>query len=288
MTTAIPGLEVDDVLKLEQDLKGKYSVYWQPATSVEHFFGNVEKHPWNDLRVIKALRLATDRYEILKAFGSGYYLLGAPFPPGFWYGSTPEELAKLPGYSRPKTSDIEAARTLLKEAGYDPPSKLGKRTLTAPNGLYWPDLAQLWVAQMRKNLGLEIEIKLVDGPTAVNSWVSGDFDLGGWGYAYNIDDPDDYVTAVYGPGSRNYTRWQNTAFLTLLDQQRSELDVDKRKQILRKMEEFLLTGEEPYVPLFWARRGYLISDKVRTEAGLFMPASTAQVMLKWEHVWLEK
>ena len=30
LTTAITGLEVDDVLKLEKDLKGKYSVYWQP------------------------------------------------------------------------------------------------------------------------------------------------------------------------------------------------------------------------------------------------------------------
>ncbi len=288
LTTAITGLEVDDVLKLEKELKGKYSVYWQPPSNVEHFFGNVEREPWKDLRLIKALRLATDRYELQKAFGSGHYLLGAPFPPGSWWGSTPEDLAQLPGYSRPKSTDIEAAKALLKEAGYDPPSKLGKRVLTAPNVLYWPDVAQLWVAQMRKNLGLEIEIKLVDAPTAVNTWVSGDFDLGSWGYAYNIDDPDDYATAIYGPGSRNFTRWQNPAFLTWLDQQRSELDPDKRRQILRQMEEFLLTVEEPYVPLFWARRSYLISDKVRTEAGPFVPAATAQVMLKWDHVWLEK
>ena len=54
------------------------------------------------------------------------------------------------------------------------------------------------------------------------------------------------------------------------------------------MEDFLLTQEEPYVPLFWARRSYVVSDKVRTEAGRFAPATTAQVMLKWEHVWLEK
>jgi ABC-type transport system substrate-binding protein len=288
MSTAITGLEVDDVLKLEKDLKGRYSVYWQPPSNVEHFFANVEREPWKDLRLIKALRLATDRYELQKAFGSGHYLLGAPFPPGSWWGSVPEELAQFPGYSRPKSKDIEAAKALLGEAGYDPPSKLGKRVLTAPNVLYWPDVAQLWVAQMRKNLGLEIEIKLVDAPTAVNTWVSGDFDLGSWGYAYNIDDPDDYVTAIYGPGSRNFTRWQNPAFLTWLEQQRSELDPDKRKQILRQMEEFLLTVEEPYVPLFWARRSYLISDKVRTEAGPFVPATTAQVMLKWEHVWLEK
>jgi len=288
MTTAVSGLEVDDVLKLEKELKGKYTLYWQPANNVEHFFPNVEREPWKDLRLIKALRLATDRYEIQKAFGSGYYELGAPFPVGSWYGSTAEELAKYPGYSRPKKADIDMAKALLKEAGYDPPSKLGKRTLTVPIVLYWPDVAQLWAAQMRRNLGLEIEIKLVDVPTAVNTWVSGDFDLGSWGYGYNITDPDDYVTAIYGPGSRNYTRWKHPDFLSMLDAQRSELDPEKRKQILRKMDEFLLAVEEPYVPLFWAKRNYIVSDKVRTEAGPFVPADTIQVMLKQEHWWLEK
>jgi peptide/nickel transport system substrate-binding protein len=77
LTTAITGLEVDDVLKLEKDLKGKYSLYWQPPS-------NVEREPWKDLRIIKALRLATDRYELQKVFGSGHYLLGAPFPPDTW------------------------------------------------------------------------------------------------------------------------------------------------------------------------------------------------------------
>ena len=120
-----------------------------------------------------------------------------------------------------------------------------------------------------KELGLEIEIKLVDAPTAVNTWVSGDYDLGSWGYAYNIDDPDDYVTAIYGPGSRNFTRWQNPAFLKLLDQQRSELDRDKRQQTLRQMEKFLLTPEEPYVPLFWARRSYRGERQSAHRSGAF-------------------
>jgi peptide/nickel transport system substrate-binding protein len=288
MTTAVSGLQVDDVLKLEKDLKGKYSLYWQPANNVEHFFGNTEKAPWKDLRIIKALRRATDPHEIQKAFGSGYYAIAAPFPPDSWYGSSTAQLKERPGYRLPKDQDIAEARALLKEAGYDPPSKLGKRVLTVPTVLYWPDLAQLWVAQMKRNLGIEIEIKLVDPPTAVNTWVSGDYDLGSWGYGYNIPDPDDYVNAIYGPESRNYTRWKNPKFLGLLQQQLSELDKDKRLQVLHQMEEMLLTEDNPYVELFWARRVYVVSDKLKTRAGAFVPAETIQVVLKWEHVWLEK
>lgn len=54
-----------------------------------HFFANVEKEPWTDLRLIKALRLATDQEEIQKAFGEGKFLQGAPFPVASWYGSPP-------------------------------------------------------------------------------------------------------------------------------------------------------------------------------------------------------
>jgi peptide/nickel transport system substrate-binding protein len=288
MTTGATALGVDDVLTLEKDLQGQYTLYWQQVTAGQHIFANVEREPWKDLRLIKALRLATDQQEIQRAFGGGKYLLGAPFPPNSWYGSTTEELLQRPGYRRPKTKDIEAAKALLKEAGYDPPSKLGRRVLTTTPAIFHADQAQLWAAQMRRNLGLDIEIKVVDIPTGVNTFVAGDFDLGIWGYAYNIADPDDWVNAVYGPGARNYTRWKHPTFLTMLDQQSRELDREKRRQILRKMEEFLLTVEDPYITGPWVPWFYFMSDKVRTEAGPFVVPETIQTVLKWEHVWLER
>ena len=219
MTTGVTALGVDDLLKLEKELKGKYSLYWQPTvTDVWHVFGNVEKEPWNDLRIIKALRLATDQEELQKGIGAGYWNIGAPFPIGSWYGSTREELLKLPGYRTPKAQDIADAKALLKAAGYDPPAKLGKRILNVGTASVAPDTAQLWAAQMRRNLGLEIELRVRDIPTAIHAFTSGDYDMGMWGYTYNIDDPDDW-SIIYGPGSRNYTRWKHPKFLEMLDQQ---------------------------------------------------------------------
>jgi peptide/nickel transport system substrate-binding protein len=288
LTTAATSMGVDDALKLEKDLKGKYSVYWQPVVGEPYVFVNVEREPWKDLRLIKALQLATDYHEFQKAFGEGKYALGAPFPTESWYGSTTEDLLKRPGYSRPKAPDIAAARALLKEAGYDPPAKLGKRTLLSVAAWILPDLTQLWAAQMRRNLGLDLEVRIVDAPTGMNNYMAGDFDVGLLGYGFNIADPDDWVNAVYGPGARNYARWKHPEFLTLLDQQSRELDQAKRRQILRKMEDFLFTVEDPYIPLLWVPSYYLVSDKVRTEAGPFIPAPTVQIVLKQEHWWLEK
>jgi len=289
LTTAAAFQGADDVLKLGKELEGKYTLYWQPTvTDGWHVFGNVEREPWKDLRIIKALRLATDQQEQQKAFGVGKYLIGAPFPVESWYGSTTEELLQRPGYRIPKDQDIVEAKALLQAAGYDPPAKLGKRVLNTGTVSFLPDAAQLWAAQMRRNLGVDIEVKLVDAPTAIHAHTAGDYDLGIFGYAYNIDDPDDYVNAVYGPGARNYTRWKNPEFLTMLDQQSREFDRDKRRQILRKMEEFLLTVEDPYIPINWKPWPYLVSNKVRTEVGPFVVPNSIQNILKNEHLWVEK
>jgi peptide/nickel transport system substrate-binding protein len=288
LTTGVTALGVDDLLRLEAELKGKYSLYWQPSvTDVWHVFANVEREPWKDLRLIKALRLATDQYELQQGIGAGYWNIGAPFPLGSWYGSTKEDLLPLPGYRIPKDQDIADAKALLKAAGYDPPAKLGKRVLNVATVSVAPDTAQLWVSQMRRNLGLEIEIRLRDAPSVINAHVSGNYDLGLWGYAYNIDDPDDFVNAVYGPGARNYTRWKHPKFLEMLAQQSKEVDRGKRRQILRQMETLLLTEEDPYIQILWKSWTYLVSDKVRTEAGSFVTPPSLQTIHKNEHLRLE-
>jgi peptide/nickel transport system substrate-binding protein len=288
MTTGITALGVDDLLKLEKDLKGKYSLHWQPnVTDLWYVFGNVEKAPWNDLRLIKALRLATDQEELQKGLGAGYWNIGAPFPIGSWYGSTREELLTRPGYRRPKGQDIAEAKALLKAAGYDPPAKLGKRVLDTLTVSVLPDTAQLWAAQMRRNLGLEIELRVRDAATVNHAFTTGDYDIGLGGYAYNIDDPDDWA-AIYGPGSRNYTRWKHPKFLEMLEQQSREVDREKRRTMLRQMEEFLLTEENPYIQMLWKPWTYLVSDQVKTEAGPFVTPPSLQTVLKFEHLWLEK
>src|SRR5215471_1879518 len=201
MTTAVTSLGVDDALQLEKALQGQYTLYWQSKVHAgQHIFFNVEREPWKDLRLIKALRLATDLPEFQRAFGQGKFALGAPFPPDSWYGSTTEDLLKRPGYRSPKAPDIAAAKALLKEAGYDPPARLGKRVLTVATAWIYSDLAQLWAAQMRRNLGLDIELKVVDTPTGVKTFMAGDFDIAVFGYGFNIDDPDDWGNAIYGPG----------------------------------------------------------------------------------------
>jgi peptide/nickel transport system substrate-binding protein len=287
------ALTVEDALKLEEELVGKVSLYFQPSNTNLYMMANVENEPWDDLRIINALRLATDQVELQQGIGSGKYAVGAPFPVGSWYGSTVDELAQRPGYGglpgspRTKADDIADAVALLKEAGYDPPSELGKIEVLGTQAIWFVDMAQLWAQQMRRNLGLDMEVKVVDFQTGINAVIAGEFEMAVWGNAFNVNDPDDHVVAVYGPGDRNYTRWKNPDFLDLLDRQSKEQDPDARLKILRDMEEMLF-NEDPYIQLEWFPGFYLVRDTIKTAAGAFVPAETQQTALKQEHLWLEQ
>ena len=298
-TTPVVPISVEAIVALEEELRASHKIFWQPMNTGLQMGFNVENEPWDDLRVIRGLRLATDQQEIWQAFGLGRYSYGSPFPPNSWYGHTTEELGRFPGFggipgsTRTKEQDIQEAIALLAEAGFDPPSTLEDhpnccKLLTGPFQ-WFPDLVQLWAAQMDRNLGLEIEIVSVDGPTAINAGAAGDYQILMTGYGFNIADPDDYVVNVYGPTSRNWTRWRDDSFLELLDQQSRELDVEKRKEILREMELMLLEpGGSPYVELQWFPSWYFVHNKVRTEAGEFVPAQSIQTVHKQEHLWFEE
>src|SRR5439155_23389314 len=134
------------------------------VTDLWYVFGNVEKAPWNDPRILKALRLATDQEELQKGLGAGHWNIGAPFPIGSWYGSTREELLTQPGYRKPKDQDIADAKPLLKAAGYDPPAKLGKHILDTGPVSTTTDAGQLLAAQKGRNFALELEFALRDTP----------------------------------------------------------------------------------------------------------------------------
>jgi peptide/nickel transport system substrate-binding protein len=288
-------LSVEDALALEEALRGEYSVHWTAGNNAVWVNVNTENEPWDDLRVIQAFRLATDQTELQKGIGGGRYLVGAPFPTNSWYGHTEEELAQLPGYggmpgsTRTKQDDIDDAIALLKEAGYDPPSTLGTRAVqTSPVG-WFADLVQLWAQQMRRNLGVDMEVKLIDINTMINTMISGEFDMALWGYGVSISDPDDYVQAIYGDGPKNYTNYVDPELQELFNQQSVELDPVKRQQILRQMETMLLEGQrDANIPLEWATNFNVVSDRIRTEAGAYVPPQSIQTILKWEHMWFEE
>lgn len=148
-------LTIDQVKQLNDE----FSVYEGTMNLVQALYLNNNVKPFDDVRVRQALSYATDVDEILDitAEGKGTKIGSSMFPAfGKYYDESLSELYP---------TDIEKAKELLEEAGYENGFNM---TITVPSN-YQPhiDVAQV-LAEQYKKIGVNAEIQLVEW----NSWLS--------------------------------------------------------------------------------------------------------------------
>ncbi|HYY16830.1 MAG TPA: ABC transporter substrate-binding protein, partial [Gammaproteobacteria bacterium] len=114
---SLPPTEVE-ALKAQL---GDQVVVGQPSPVVHWGVAiNVNKKPFDDERVRKALTLAIDRSEMAETIGplSGLDTVSGLEPPWTPWALSPEELQELPGFRKDREANLREAKGLLAEAGY--------------------------------------------------------------------------------------------------------------------------------------------------------------------------
>lgn len=143
--------------------------------------------PWNDIRVRKAANLAIDR-EGLKQLLGGLMIPAQGFlPPGHqWFGH--------PTFK--PTYDPAEAKKLLAEAGYGPNKPLVTKVLisSSGSGQMLPQPMNELIQQNLADVGIKLEIEVVDWNTLINIWRAGAKDPSAHGaqainFSYFIQDP---------------------------------------------------------------------------------------------------
>jgi len=125
----------------------------------------MDRKPFNDVRVRRALNMAIDKAALLKAFDGGHgELLNAFYPP--YNKSVHTPLDKLP----PTAKDLfiynpDKAKKLLVEAGY-PNGFSFKCTLAGEEA--WRTDYMAMIAAMLAKVGVTMEIELTDYPTGMS------------------------------------------------------------------------------------------------------------------------
>ena len=181
-------LTIDQVKQLNDE----FSVYEGTMNLVQALYLNNNVKPFDDVRVRQALSYATDVDEILDitAEGKGTKIGSSMFPAfGKYYDESLSELYP---------TDIEKAKELLKEAGYENGFNM---TITVPSN-YQPhiDVAQV-LAEQYKKIGVNAEIQLVEW----NSWLSDVYT--GRNFESTVIDVD----ASYLAASALLSRFESTA-----------------------------------------------------------------------------
>ncbi|TLS38641.1 glutathione ABC transporter substrate-binding protein [Pseudalkalibacillus caeni] len=215
---------VTDVQRIEGSSSMKLNR--SEGLGIDYVGFNVQKKPFDDVRVRQAINLATDTDVILEGV---YNNVGtkatAPMGPGVW-GHNPN----LEGYGY----DVNKAKELLAEAGY----KDGfKTTIWTNDNKARVDLAEVLQSQL-KGVGIEAEVKVLEWGAYLEATANGEHDMFilGWSNMTGDADYNQYFLfhseAIGNPGNRTF--YSNPEVDKLIDAGRRESDPEKRKEIYAK------------------------------------------------------
>ena len=202
--------------------------------------------PFDDVRVRKAIHLATERQQIVDVIGSGEWKMQGPIGGAIAYWALPEdELLASPGYrqgSAEREEDIKKARQLFDAAG----SPELPQVWFADIPSYIPNFIGTWKQFMNKNLGIEVNKlrTLSQAYSRIAEALADDScDLASmyWGFDNGWIDLDDWVYPYFhSTGSKNSFRLNDPDLDKLLDAQRREFDIEKRRQLGYQIQRYIL------------------------------------------------
>ena len=235
----------------------------------------LERNPFKDLRVRKAVSKAINRQAIVERVMEGMALPAGQFVPEGFFGYEPA--------LKPEPFDPDGARKLLADAGY--PQGFGV-ALHGPNNRYVNDdqVVQA-VAQMMARVGIQARVETmpmaVYFPRANKSEFS--FALLGWGVSTGeASYPLRALVATYnaekGLGTFNWGRYSNGQLDKLVEQAMATVDDAQREKLLREGQQVAF-ADQAVVPLHYqvntwaARKGYIYVPRTdeRTHAHSVRP-----------------
>ncbi len=195
-----------------------------------NFAMNNEKAPYDDPKVRRAIHLAVSRQVQI----DGYTPVWEPTFVTRWipkpspFAADPDVILSMPGYRLDKEEDIAEAKRLLAEAGY--PDGF-ETVITTWNQPQTADVAvPLFVDELRKTLGIDAEIKLVERALQSEILADGNFEMFRNGdYAGQILDPFPmWNIYLRTGGSQNWSRYSNPEFDAVLDKLAGEIEPLRR------------------------------------------------------------
>jgi peptide/nickel transport system substrate-binding protein len=204
--------------------------------------------PFDDVRVRKAIHLATERQQIVDVIGSGEWKMQGPIGGAISYWALPEEeLMATPGYRQTaeREQDIAEARQLYEAAG----SPELPQVWFADIPSYIPNFIGTWKQFMNKNLGISVDSlrTLAQAYSRIAEALANEScDLASmyWGFDNGWIDLDDWVYPYFhSTGSKNSFRLNDPDLDLLLDAQRKEFDYERRRELGYQIQRYIL-GQE--------------------------------------------
>ena len=212
-----------------------------------------DKEPFNDVRVRRAINHALNREEIVK------YVFRNNAKPA--YGYLPPMLkdeyyqdSEKIGYKY----DVEKARELLKEAGYENGLKL---KLAAENSSEYSRLAEVLQNQL-KEVGIDVDIQLYDSSSYTAMLKEGNQELFLRLYSWlNADILDWFLLSTQFPYP-NHSRWQDTKTDELIKKAATMPTWEERAAGYHEVQKYLIE-QAVWAPIYVPENSVVVRKEVK-------------------------
>ncbi|SEB74055.1 ABC transporter substrate-binding protein [Streptomyces sp. TLI_105] len=228
-----------------------------------------------NLKVRKALSMALDRKNIIKAAAGGVGVPAkAPAARGAW-ALAPEKTAELFDTLPEPAYDIEGAKKLVEEA------HAKGRTVTLVTSTLAPEISVVAnaVQAAGRQIGLNVVLKPVSPDAYSSIFVDPDaregLDLVITNGYDNTPDPLEFYQYLRTGDFGNYGRWSNAEFDVAFDRADSEPDPAKRAELTARLQKIAL-DELPVIPVYEAPYSVFLGKRI-TGA----PTGIAQLYFPW-------
>lgn len=229
---------------------------------IQGVWPNVQKKPFDDPRVRRAVHLVFDRPVLVDVVKDVAPMMVGGFLYPFSQFATPiEELRERIGYREDPTAAIQEAQALMKAAGHaDGIKDVDFLVRDVPSFKLWSQAIQ---AMLQQTLNIETKLRTVVESVWFDDTRTGNFGMAIGAVVSTLLDPSDYFNAWYKKGGpQNYSNWDNAKFAELLPQIDSELDATKRLAHIREAEA-LMEQDPPVFPICWEKINDVWYDYVK-------------------------
>ncbi|MCF7816239.1 MAG: peptide ABC transporter substrate-binding protein [Kiritimatiellales bacterium] len=218
-----------------------------------YYLLNVKKAPFNDVRVRKALAMAIDRKKIANFVTRSGEQPAYSFTPPFIGSYKPPMLF---------STDVEAARKLLAEAGYPNGENFPATTLLYNTSDLHTRIAEVVQQMWKDNLGIDIELENVEWKVYQERRKNRLYDIARAEWVADFADPSSFLDVWLTDGGNNHAGWSSARYDDLLKQAASTDDSSEQNALYAQAETILI-GEQPIIPLLFLPSKSLIQPSVK-------------------------
>ncbi|MCA0991980.1 ABC transporter substrate-binding protein [Guptibacillus hwajinpoensis] len=252
------------------------SLVTQNSLSVYYVGFNTKSAHFDDPKVRQALAHAVDKESIVTSILGEYGNIADDIFPSKHWSHSPD----LPIYD----FDTAKSEQLLEEAGYEKNSEgIYERDgnelsfmMEVPTGTKEREKSAVLLKQMWEKIGVKVELRSLDFPTLVTKLLpktddgkqrevtKDDYDAYILGFGIEVD-PDEY-RSYFGseympPNGYNFVGYSDQKVDELLEAQTTEIDFDKRQQLIWDVSQ-KLAEDEIWIPLYEQESPFVVNNRV--------------------------